>query len=417
MANNIHPTKAASPFQFEVRPNIFNPLEMSEIIDRHGQWVRWRKAKPCPNRTETGQHPLKCNICHGRGEIYEFQRYEMVFGERSPHGLKSIYAGEEDLIRTWKNPITKVDRVIRYIHEKQGGNKVIPVISHDRETIRIGQIPEENAYPSSYEHLYVDYEIDTWMEKTETINIVAGQIVIHTESLMPAESLKRNSFNVTIEITNIISISGSVPYEVQGFTGNTIYLTEPALVDDTIIIHYNYIYPHKFFIEPIGPDFRNELAWPIQAGDAIGICSQTYEVGMGDIVVSLTQLNRISEIIVRGSGTIDQLPYYDIESISGDIYADDKQVYRKNQDFDLYDYNKILWKGNMPSPGTRYSISFNERIAYRVYSQNPEINSNENKRLPKRLHLRKLEKYQTGETYTGLSTIQSNTDWLKRFGG
>jgi hypothetical protein len=417
MANNIHPTKGASPFQFEVRPNIFNPTEMSEIIERHGQWVRWRKAKPCPNRTEAGQHPMICNVCHGRGEIYEFQRHQMVYGERSPHGVKSVFAGEEDLVRTWKSPISRVERVVRYIHEKQGGSKIIPIISHTTEVIRIGEIPGETGYPLSHEQIYVDYEIDTWMEKTEAINIQQGQIIVKTESQMPMESLKSNSFSVTHEITGIIAISGSMSYQVQGYTGNTIYLLSPAMSDDILLIHYTYAFPYKFFIEPIGPDFRNDLAWPIQAGDAIGICSQEYEIGQGDIVVSLTQINRVSEIMTRGSGRIDQLPYYDIDSISGDIYSDDKTVFVKGIDFDLYDYNKIIWKTPGPSAGSKYSLSVNERIAYRVYNQNPEINSNENKRLPKRLHLRKLEKYQTGEPYTGVAKEQSNTDWLKKFGG
>jgi hypothetical protein len=44
------------------------------LIDRHGQWVRWRIARKCPCLTETGQPDIHCEKCGGSGDIYDCQR-------------------------------------------------------------------------------------------------------------------------------------------------------------------------------------------------------------------------------------------------------------------------------------------------------------------------------------------------------
>ena len=44
------------------------------LIERHGQWLRWRTAKKCPCVTENNRHNIHCPRCGGSGDIYDYQR-------------------------------------------------------------------------------------------------------------------------------------------------------------------------------------------------------------------------------------------------------------------------------------------------------------------------------------------------------
>ena len=44
------------------------------LIDRHGQWIRWRKADKCPCVSYPSMQPdIRCSLCGGRGEIFSTQ--------------------------------------------------------------------------------------------------------------------------------------------------------------------------------------------------------------------------------------------------------------------------------------------------------------------------------------------------------
>ena len=44
------------------------------LIDRHGQWVRWRKSEKCPCVSYPSMQPdIHCSLCGGRGEIFSVQ--------------------------------------------------------------------------------------------------------------------------------------------------------------------------------------------------------------------------------------------------------------------------------------------------------------------------------------------------------
>ncbi|MDR1073541.1 MAG: hypothetical protein LBL45_07690, partial [Treponema sp.] len=46
------------------------------LIDRHGQYVRWRTVRKCPCiREETDQPEVNCEKCNGSGEIYDYQKF------------------------------------------------------------------------------------------------------------------------------------------------------------------------------------------------------------------------------------------------------------------------------------------------------------------------------------------------------
>lgn len=50
------------------------------LIDRHGQWIRWRSASKCSCVTLPSMQPdIHCKICGGRGYTYSFQKTQLRF--------------------------------------------------------------------------------------------------------------------------------------------------------------------------------------------------------------------------------------------------------------------------------------------------------------------------------------------------
>ena len=93
-------------------------------------------------------------------------------------------------------------------------------------------------------------------------------------------------------------------------------------------------------------------------------------------------------------------------------------TYRKDVDFYLYDYNKVKWSDNSPQSGKRFSVVLYERASYRVMDQKAEINANENKRLPKNLHLRRIGRYDPAPLNAGVKKTEAPVgDWTKQWGG
>ena len=47
------------------------------LIERHGQWTRWRTASKCSCVNSSSMQPdIRCKICSGRGIIYSYQEEE-----------------------------------------------------------------------------------------------------------------------------------------------------------------------------------------------------------------------------------------------------------------------------------------------------------------------------------------------------
>jgi len=52
----------------------FGKENYEALIQRHGQWIRWRTATKCPCvLQETGEADIHCERCGGRGIIYGYQ--------------------------------------------------------------------------------------------------------------------------------------------------------------------------------------------------------------------------------------------------------------------------------------------------------------------------------------------------------
>jgi hypothetical protein len=421
MPINKHPRGDRGVFEPTLRPNLFNPSTFDEVIIRQGQYVRWIKSRPCPVRTEASTHDLKCQICHGRGDIYEIQKTVWVYEEQSPHGSKSV-ACSEDTIIPWKEPIVEVGKIIRYLSPEQGGITEYRVKSFTKNSIIIDLMNPDDKFPESWEVIFVDYSIDL-REITEQEFISDGKTIIYTLDLDLADKarLLTNSLNIKPFISEIISVldenNDPIPY-TSSFNQN-VYLENPVLSGKTIKIKAYYQEPILMVLEPLDIEKSREYHFDsYEVGDMMAIMSPTWDVGEGDLITCLANRNRREELMTRSDLDFDVLPYYDIHKIDEIIYDDKGNKYFNNIDFYLFDYNKIRWIGNQPTFETVYSVSFMELMTYRAISSKARLNSNENKRLPKHCHLRKLDRLQRGTLQTGVKKVESPVgDWTTKYGG
>jgi hypothetical protein len=103
---------------------------------------------------------------------------------------------------------------------------------------------------------------------------------------------------------------------------------------------------------------------------------------------------RKEAVIVRGDGSYDELPEFDVVRVADEFVEDeDGKQYRSGVDFVIRYYNNLTWLGtNRPAQGKRYTMTFFFRPTYRIFQKEPSRNFSENKRFPSKCMLRLFEK-------------------------
>lgn len=395
-----HPMGGQSPYDLRIRQNIFKPFDFDEAIDRHGQPVRWLKAQPCPVLTSSNRHDLNCKVCHGRGEIYQYQREFWHYSEDSPHGLKDPNVGQADKVVFWDSPVVKVGKIIR--PNDSGGIEYF-VVSHDERSAIIAP-PPGASLPEYYEPLQTDYAVDMWEQFVYEFE-PNGQIY-----MLP---LADNEYIAKLDYAKYKTMPPTI--KVNSFNVRTVYL-------DTVPTGRFEIrgYKSRCAIMAIMPfesikNF-NVKSYEHAEGDCIAICSDSFKIGRGDIITSLVMTQRSPEIVERGRTEFDLMSFYDVAEIDGDIIDDKGKTYINGTDFNLWDYNKIRWAANQPAPQSKFSLNPVERITWRVFKSLPEVNSAQGRVFPASFHLQKLTKNNPGTLQPGLKNEDRPVgDWSGKF--
>lgn len=395
-----HPMGGRSPYDLRIRPNVFNPLEFDEAIERHGQPVRWLKAQPCPVVKTTGQHDLHCKVCHGRGEIYEYQREYWHEAEASPHGLKDPMVGQDDKVVFFDSPVISVRRIY---FPRDVGDIDYHVVSHDDRSAIIAA-PSGEELPEYFAPLRSDYSVDLWTPFTSEFE---PDGLIYKVPIKPDEfitkitlvqhktqnsNLKVNSFNVG---TVYLDTAPSGKFEIRGWKSACAVM---ALMP---------------FESMIGMNLKH---YEHAEGDMVGICSDAYKIGKGDVITSLVMTQRSPELLTRTNNLFDLMAYYDVAEIDGSIIDENGEYYQNGIDFVVWDYNKIRWGAKQPPVGAKYSVNVVERLTWRVYGPLPESNSAQGRLFPNSFHLKKLTKNNPGTLQPGLKNEDREVgDWSGKF--
>lgn len=425
MPTNEHPRGGEGVFAITLRPNQFNQTDFDEVIERHSQFVRWLSGRACPVLTELSQHDLQCNVCFGRGEIYTHQRYKWIRAEQSPHGLEHPRTCEEGLVIPWQGPIFEVGRVIRFLSPEQGGYDEMNVLSHTESEIRIEPKDLAREQPRSWEVIFVDYSIDLYESVEQSFESDGSRVVYRLDlEVSPNEDSKigTNYFEIKktlVEITEVKTEAGD-DIVLHSFLNQNIYLNNPLPSGTKFTVKAFVIMPQLFVIQPLTIKIADHYKWEFEEGDMHAVIPYAWDVGDDDIVIPLGGRNRRNEVLIRnGEVDFDVLPYFEIFELESLIIDASGKKYNLGVDYQLFDYNKVRWVGgDMPSDATKYSVSFHELPAFRVANAKPDIHVNENKRLPKNIHLKRLERFQRGGLNVELRNVERPVgDWAAKYGG
>lgn len=394
-----HPMRGTSPYDLRIRPNIYKPFDFDEAIERHGQPVRWLKAQPCPVLTSANRHDLNCKVCHGRGEIYEYQREFWHYTEESPHGLKDPNAKQADKVVFWDSPVVKVGRILR---PNDSGGIEYTVVSHDENSAIIAP-PPGGSLPEYFEPLHCDYAVDMWEKFTYEFE---PNGMIYQLPLGPEEYIAK------IDYAKYINLPPGI--KVNSFNVKTVYL-------DTVPSQRFEIRGYKsrcaiMAIMPFESMQGGVKNYEHAEGDVVAVCSDSFKIGKGDVITSLIMTQRSPEVIERTNEIFDLMSYYDVAEIDGDIVDEKGEIYKNGVDFYLWDYNKIRWSARSPEYGHKFSINPVERITWRVYGPLPEVNSAQGRLFPASFHLKKLTRNNPGVLQPGLKNEDRPVgDWSGKF--
>ena len=99
------------------------------LIERHGQWIRWRTAAKCSCVKMPSMQPdIHCPICGGEGVIYSFQKDQIVFEsvlQMNDSGILEVGEDKRDceLVRVYDfdgNTYENAEKLGNYIYLNSG---------------------------------------------------------------------------------------------------------------------------------------------------------------------------------------------------------------------------------------------------------------------------------------------------------
>jgi len=389
MGLSNHPTAGNSTFRIEGRPD-----EHDAVIERQGQFVRLIQSRFCPC-AERGRPDLHCDLCNGRGYIFDWQERYEVLEENSPHADQ----GDDTKLYPFWTPIKEVIRVQRRLHDIQGGNIIYTVASFTDDDITLvdnGKLAPRH-FPIKVTYKYYIPESVTDEDSTSD----GTYVITTTGTEIDVTRNTSNPFHVygdIFKITRVYNVTQDETYTVSSFRKTKITLVSTGgapsapLTDDVLEVDYEWIQPIQVGIRRIEPKYAT-VKWGVdlKVGDIEGTFPGGYHCQRGNIVSLLSTVLTESKVIKRGAGSTDELPFFDCDEIIGDIIDVNGVVYT-SADFTLSTYNDLVWSSTKPAEGIKYTVQIRYHPSYTLYKQDTSMLSAENKRWPQNWQLRLFDK-------------------------
>jgi len=347
------------------------------LIERHGSWIRWRKAVKCPcTQKDTMQPNPRCPRCKGIGVFYSYQK---------------------DLI------VTETLGVI--------DNTGVLEVSEEYETALLDSVYDYDGkkYPATKHGIYISLE--TAPPKGMFLYVVMLQETLRHVRKALCENTGGGYYRIEGLQSRRAGIDGlyhTAPGDIQRIervadaNGLVLEIGElrtdmftvkpppapadgdpPEIVEPLTAYGVEYIPPFILALQSQNLEKADEKTITELEGDAI--CSFPYncDIGEDDTLTVLAGSFTKKDVINRVQGDFDVIDAYfvsDITSCTG-INRD----YRKGVDFIIAGTNRIKWLcDDAPAAGEAYSITYQICPTYKVIKAIPQIRTSENQRLPKK---------------------------------
>ena len=362
------------------------------LIERHGQWIRWRVASKCSCvKLPSMQPDIHCSICGGRGYLYSFQNDQIIFEsvmQKTNDDVLEISDSNVDceLVKVYDfngKSYTNAEKLnsFIYLNEKVNQKGVYYTVVLRKKNIKtlnnavaiknnLGfyTVPGLKNLKGNIEGIYYESPSDI---------ISIGKIVDGAGLEYSPEEFRLDTFVIKNKTENV-EIDGKIETKV-------IPITEPVTVENV-----EYLPPFIFaLLNQNLNKFDNQMMLELQ-GDAVVTFPYECNVSNDDILTVLAGTYTNKEVLMRTEFETDTVGVYfvnDIVSCSGIING--KYVeYEQGKDFILVGTNKIKWletnESNYPEIGESYSITYHVFPTYKVLKEIPQIRTSENQRFPKK---------------------------------
>ena len=367
------------------------------LIDRHGQWMRWRIANKCSCVKGISMQPdIHCPHCAGRGYTYTYLKNQIAYKTVMLFNNKGILELEDTLQIKQAELLELYDQKgNRYLDAKKNCNFIYLNTEHIPEkgtyfTVVLRQKLVETLESATAENSNMGYyripELVNSRTNIEGIYYTAPSDIINIGKITDAAGIEYKAKEYRL---NQFRIEPTKDVETQ----EEIPITEPVTVEDI-----EFVKPFIFVLLSQNLSNADERAVAEVNGDAV--CSFPYEcdVANDDILTVLAGTYTQKDVICRSKLVTDTIGadfVYDIVSVKGIINGEEIE-YKQGTDYILVGTNKIKWLDNyenQPEVGEGYSITYHIMPTYRVVKQIPQIRTSENQRLPKKVVVKLFSAY------------------------
>lgn len=363
------------------------------LLNRHGQWTRWRQSTKCTCIDSHTQQPdIHCRRCGGRGLIYDYQSdmyVQCVVMAKDTSGI--LYLNNEFI----KDELVKV-------YDNNG-----------------------NVYEAVKKDIYIVFNQPT--EKSRYYNILLKRSILeHCEKVeltrngkfFIAESLKTEKSKIDgvfyyapcdIEHIDRVIDSNNEEFEIAEIRQNQILLKTKK-----IIVHREFLdEDEEITIEPYAPLMAEGVAFVrpfvfgilnqnlnkadfnamVEAqGDAVVIFPYYCDVAEGDVLTVLAGTITQKDILVKTGSEHEPLPAFFVAEITK-IIDEDGNEFINGVDYVLTGTNEIKWLTDKIEIGDTYSVNYKVYPTYSVTRNIPTLRSSENQRFPKKAIVKLMSSY------------------------
>ena len=322
------------------------------LIDRHGQYVRWRTAEKCTCvREDTNQPDVHCEKCAGSGDIYDYQKFH------------------NETLR-----LSVRDNILELPTENAACEvlKVYDAYGNEFQAVKTGQFVEITSGPrplnkNEIVELLIRDTVVKHLESAVLDRIGGGYYRVSGVETPPSklEGVYYRAEGDVIAAERVENSAGET-MEISGFRLNMIQL-DPAIPQEERLTAYgiDFILPFKFVVLSQNLNKDDLLQLQITKGEAVCTYPYMFNVGYGDVITILSGAIPGKILLPHTSDETDDVIFeYFVAKIDKlETWAGE---YREGVDFILAGTNRIHWIGeNRPETSAFMSISYQYRPTYR----------------------------------------------------
>jgi len=349
------------------------------LIERHGQYVRWRQAKKCPCVTGNNQPDIHCKKCGGSGSLYDYQKdYTGYLRLRVMHGIVELPEEYENCM---------IENVYNYAgveFEFVKSGRYIQLID-----------PEQSITQGEILDISFTDNLISFLEEAKLERVCKGYYRVPNLNV-PHSKIEGVLYKPFCDLVDIeeLKASNGENIKIKDYRKDGVRVESDEDYPFLTARNIRYMKPPKFVI--LSQNLNKETMELLHkhSGDAVCSFPYYYDVAEGDIITVLSG-TITNKIVLKKQNESDEdiIPEFFVEKIVS--IETTKERFIEGKDFILAEANRIFWIGNKKiNKGEYFSITFKYNPTYRVVKNIPSLRTSEDQRIPRKVVLQLFSSFQ-----------------------